>query len=1107
LLLLFAGCGGHGAGTLQPVLQSTPPLSVELRQALKELDALPVPEGADPAAFAALKDTLRKLLIDRGTDKFTSAAPGSSRSKVTDLTVQADGAGARFHWSYRNEGDFNQEGIVNVSDLTTMGINYGKDSAAPDWATARAADGNENGKVDLPDLVSIGANFLNRLTAYDLQRSDAPDPGGTWTPAAQVPFAASSVPAGELRQFDFTLDAAPSGYYRVVPCDGADAGVPSDPVEWTGGGPATHYETEDNDDYAHADPLPAFPFPAPLVDGNLGVGNATGDDDGDSVDWFTLSAAGTGTLAVTMSYDEAGGNLDLYLYKDPQGAPLASSTGTTGVETIAETVQAGVYYLKCELVSGHSEYALAGAFTAGPPTYYETEDNDAAAEADVLPAFPLPAGTVTGNLGAGNPLGDVDGDFTDWFTFGVDSMGTVAFDLYHDTGTGDLDLYLYQDPLAAPLAASETDQSPEHVEYYLPQVGTYYLRCARYLGYSEYTLEGSFEPDAANHPPQAQLSAGPLTGEVPLTVSFDAGASSDPDPSDAIAKYEFDFGEGAGYEDFGVDPTVVHNYNTSGDYTAMLRVTDNGGLTAEDTCQIQASNPGAGVWNVLIWMAADNNLASEAYGDIQRLETAGSTDNVRVLLGYDVAQEWITGSGCEAVRFIRVVQDSDPQSINYTGDPANTSFPEVGYDSSHPQHVLEFLQWAQQFPAEHSLLVLWDHGNGWRQGWKEGASARAGASHAPSGMLKDDADGTADLTNNKWIVDMLAAYHFDILLLDACNMGHMEAVYDFHALADRLLASEALLPGQGLPYDGILSAWNAGYPLAPDAICQLIADESYTMYNGVQALTLAVLDASAIIPLTSACAALAGAVEPKAAQESLGVRRAISLAYEPRAGDGERDLHHFLTIYRALTADAAIQGLVDDTLAQWDAAAAYFKKYGHPGATGLSVFLPSERFFDQTTRDEYGAAPFNQATGWLDMLVATGVPGQAGLPGVEADWAPGDRVGISWSDAAAEVDLSLQGPATNWASPIYPVELSGVIEFSADNPTGGATAEWGKLLPAAPAGDYTVRLDWFSYSAGAPPALLDVAAKLYDGGGMLKQDLGTCQIALNGTAGYATLHY
>ena len=183
VFLALIGCGGGGnnahlrAGAPeQTAPPGVPPLGVDLQQALWELEALPTPQGVDAATFALLKAELRKMLVGRGASKFTSAAHGSNRSKVIDLIAEREASGALFHWSYRNEGDFNQDGIVNIADLAMMGINYGKDSTAPDWATARAADGNENGHVDITDLYSIGEDFLNRVTRYRLQRSDTPDP-------------------------------------------------------------------------------------------------------------------------------------------------------------------------------------------------------------------------------------------------------------------------------------------------------------------------------------------------------------------------------------------------------------------------------------------------------------------------------------------------------------------------------------------------------------------------------------------------------------------------------------------------------------------------------------------------------------------------------------------------------------------------------------------------------------------------------------------------------------------------------------------------------------------------------------------------------------------
>jgi PKD repeat protein len=1102
VLLWCCGCGGqHSSGAPQEPDQSAVNARA-LAETLRQLDALPNPAGADPQHWAELKDAFRRLLT-KGKSKFSCQAPGSGRSQVDDLTVTAGGGGnADFNWTYRSEGDYNQNGVVGLDDLTPLGIHFGDDTTAADWDAAQVADGNRNGKIELGDLVSIGANYTFLIEGYRIQLSASGDLDGTWDTAAEAPFSSSSIVPGPWRIFSSQLAAAGTGFYRVVPYDAASEGIAGNIVYFSAN-PTVHFETEDNDDPPSADPLPPFPFPAPVVDGNLGTGNTGGDDNGDNVDWFSFTTTATGTVALDLSYTSADGDIGLYLYNDPAASPLDSSATHSGAESIEYTLPAGAYYVKCELASGFSEYALTGAFQVQPVAHFETEDNDEGATADALPAFPIAAGTVTGNLGAGNTQGDDDGDFIDWFSVVLASAGDLTLDLSHAVATGDLDLYLYDNPASDPLIISETDSSPEHIVYTIPLAGTYYIKCSRYTGFSEYVLDCAFVPGSVNNPPEAHLTATPLTGEAPLTVDFDASASTDPDAGDSITKYEFNFGDGDWF-DSGADPTVTHVFNSPGAVTVTVRVTDSHTAADEESAPLNILPEGSGVWNVLIWMAADSNLATEAYGDIQRLESVGSTSTVRVLLGYDVASEWITGSGCEQVRFIRVVQDSYPDSINYTGDPLNISYDPAGYDSSNPQHVVEFLQWAAQFPSDHQLLILWDHGNGWREGWKEGSSA-LGAPRQTRGLLKDDADGTANLTNNEWIADILAGYHFDAVIFDACDMGHLEAILDYRNLADWVWVSEALLPGGGMPYDDILTAWNAQAPLGPEAICNLIGDHGLAMYSGVTPVTLATVDTTKVTGLVADLGALATAVQAQAVQERVSMRRAISLAYGPRAGEGERDLLHFLQIYRSLTADTALQAAADAVSTSCGQAIAQYRSYAHPGANGISVYLPDAQYFDGPTQAEYALTPFNGATGWLAMLQSTGVPGHGSAALLDANWQPGDKIKATWGDNAAQIDLSVHSPAGYWGSPVWTTPLASCVQFSADSGVSGLAEEWGELLTGAATGDYLLRLDWFGYS-GTPPASLPVSVQLYDSSDLLKQDLGTCTLAPDAEANYVVLH-
>lgn len=85
-----------------------------------------------------------------------------------------------------------------------------------------------------------------------------------------------------------------------------------------------------------------------------------------------------------------------------------------------------------------------------------------------------------------------------------------------------------------------------------------------------------------NHPPVAVLDANPAAGAPPLTVSFDATRSSDPDFSDTIQNYTFSFGDGSGNVSGG-HPTVSHTYTSPGTFTARLIVTDSRGASNQNT--------------------------------------------------------------------------------------------------------------------------------------------------------------------------------------------------------------------------------------------------------------------------------------------------------------------------------------------------------------------------------------------------------------------------------------------------------------------------------------------------------------------------------------------
>jgi glucose/arabinose dehydrogenase len=94
---------------------------------------------------------------------------------------------------------------------------------------------------------------------------------------------------------------------------------------------------------------------------------------------------------------------------------------------------------------------------------------------------------------------------------------------------------------------------------------------------------------SGNNPPSAVASASPLSGAVPLTVTFNATGSSDPDPGDTLT-YFWDFGDGTP-EVSTTSLTIQHTYTSAGQFTAQLRARDNDfAFSPPDTVEVQAGN-------------------------------------------------------------------------------------------------------------------------------------------------------------------------------------------------------------------------------------------------------------------------------------------------------------------------------------------------------------------------------------------------------------------------------------------------------------------------------------------------------------------------------------
>jgi len=206
-----------------------------------ELEALKTPEGVEETLFAQLKQALTLALAERaggtrssGPYRYTYSPPIGAGSVVSDLAVVEENGDYRLVWSYRNPGDYNQDGTAKIDDLTVLAVHFGHGMDADgNWPDPldEVVDGNGDGVVDIKDVTPLAANFFGTVAGYAVRAADSD--AGPFEVIGDVDLADAETD-GCLR-FSLLLNDSTLSYafYLVVPRDGA--GQEGSPSEVAGG--------------------------------------------------------------------------------------------------------------------------------------------------------------------------------------------------------------------------------------------------------------------------------------------------------------------------------------------------------------------------------------------------------------------------------------------------------------------------------------------------------------------------------------------------------------------------------------------------------------------------------------------------------------------------------------------------------------------------------------------------------------------------------------------------------------------------------------------------------------------------------------------------------
>ena len=179
---------------------------------------------ADAKIVAQLRQELEKSLSRNKINRFASTPPIMDGSRVDDLTLADNGDGTyTLTWTYKNVGDYNQDGFVDIADITPIAEHFFE----PTDSTNEWIDGNGDGIIDVADVGTLAENFFIECKGYSILTSDNPTTG--YEQIASVPLS-EATRDGALR---FAKNVAlPVGHWiKVAPFDRyGTTGIESKPI-------------------------------------------------------------------------------------------------------------------------------------------------------------------------------------------------------------------------------------------------------------------------------------------------------------------------------------------------------------------------------------------------------------------------------------------------------------------------------------------------------------------------------------------------------------------------------------------------------------------------------------------------------------------------------------------------------------------------------------------------------------------------------------------------------------------------------------------------------------------------------------------------------------
>ncbi len=365
-------------------------------------------------------------------------------------------------------------------------------------------------------------------------------------------------------------------------------------------------------------------------------------------------------------------------------------------------------------------------------------------------------------------------------------------------------------------------------------------------------------------------------------------------------------------------------------------------------------------WTFMVYMDGDNDLDLYTTYDLNEMEEIGSSKNVNIIVEKD-------DYGPAGRYFIK------PDSIDLLQNLGEV-------DMGDNKTLTDFVFWTlNNFPADHYVLVLWNHGGGFKRSFSGSAPILKDICIDQSS--NDDTLTMPELRGSLSAIYKKLGHKIDIIGMDACLMGMIEVAYDIKNFADFMVASENTEPADGWPYNKILWILVNNPDITPKNFAKKIVEEFISSYSSSDEATQSAIDLSQIGNLTSAIDKLAKCLISEFNNNSYTlintfqnnifpvIQRFDDLdPYGIGPEDSYVDLYDLAYLINQNVSNCSLEA--ESLMNIFNSTVIASNNTGFPvkDAYGLSIWLPPDSLTYQDYLSYYNRLLFVNATSWEDFL-------------------------------------------------------------------------------------------------------------------------------------------